>query len=360
MSTELTNNDLEIYNIININKPNNFKYMRKKKFFLRRFRNCCLINIKLFGKLIWILIRILIILYLFFKNKFIRIKKDNYFACFLAMGKQENKYAKELIQYYWNLGIEKFILGDNNLPNTEKLSDVLQDYIDEGIIDIIELFDSSLGLSDFYNITYEKYRTKCKWFLLFDFDEYLEVHFEKNKNLVLKDFLSNDIFNKCESILFNWLTYSDNNLLHYDKRGVLERFTEPYFISKANIYVKCLVRGGINKTVFIAKNSNHVPERGVTICDSKCNIRPTYNPFTISPPIYDYGFIKHFSSKTAEEYCDKITRGHPTNVHLIPEERVKLFFKDNKNRKKKLNIFEKKFNKSFNPIANRESFRGNK
>ena len=288
-----------------------------------------------------------------------RIKRGNfdYFACFVAMGRQENKYARELVDYYFKLGVEKFILGDNNLPNTEKLSDVLQDYISKGIVDIFEIFGSSMGQAELYNITYKTYKNKCNWFLFFDFDEFLEIYFQKGN---LNEFLTNSIFNNCESILFNWLTYSDNNLLHYDKRGVLERFTEPYFISKANIYIKCLVRGGLNKTVFIAKNSNHVPERGVTICDSKGNIRPTYNPFTISPPIYDYGFIKHFSSKTAEEYCDKITRGHPTNVHLIPEERVKLFFEDNKFSKEKLNIFEKKFNKSFNPIANRESFRGNK
>ena len=345
MSTELTNNDLEIYNRLNINKPNNFKYMRKKKFFLRRFRNCCLINIKLFGKLIWILIRILIILYLFFKNKFIRIKKDNYFACFLAMGKQENKYAKELIQYYWNLGIEKFILGDNNLPNTEKLSDVLQDYIDEGIIDIIELFDSSLGLSDFYNITYEKYRTKCKWFLLFDFDEYLEVHFEKNKNLVLKDFLSNDIFNKCESILFNWLIYTDNNLLYYDNRPLQKRFTEPYYECEDNKYVKSIVRGNINKTIFLQDQSNHVPEKGVIICNSMGKIIKDYNPHNIDPPIFDYGYLKHFIDKTAEEYCDKIIKGYrkmPFNV----DERIGIFFKHNRFSEEKLKIFEKKFKRN--------------
>ena len=60
------------------------------------------------------------------------IKTDSnyeYFCCFCSMGKQENLYARELINYYLNLGIKKLVLGDNNLPNTEKLSDVLQDYI---------------------------------------------------------------------------------------------------------------------------------------------------------------------------------------------------------------------------------------
>ena len=63
-----------------------------------------------------------------------------YDACFVALGREENKYVRELVEYYSKIGVEKFIFGDNNLPNTEKLSDVLQDYIKDGIIDIIELF----------------------------------------------------------------------------------------------------------------------------------------------------------------------------------------------------------------------------
>jgi hypothetical protein len=88
------------------------------------------------------------------------------------MAKQENIYAKELIEYYINLGVEKFIFGDNNLPNTEKLSDILQVYISNGIVDIIEIFGSAIGQSEFQQSIYEKYKTKCGWFLYFDFDEY--------------------------------------------------------------------------------------------------------------------------------------------------------------------------------------------
>ena len=274
-----------------------------------------------------------------------------YFACFVGMGRQENKYIRELVDYYLKLGVEKFILADNNLPNTEKLSDVLQDYISNGIVEIIEIFGSSMGQAELYNITYEKYKTKCNWFLFFDFDEFLEVYFEKGKKLVLNEFLTNTTFDKCESVLFNWLIYSDNDLIYYDNRTVIERFTDPYFNSKANVHVKCVVRGGLNKTVFISKKSNHVPERGVTICDSKGNIRLGYNPFIIAPPIHDYGYLKHFTTKTAEEYCDKILRGQPRNLAYQPEERVKLFFEHNKFSQEKLKVFEKKFNRTFNPIG---------
>ena len=91
------------------------------------------------------------------------------------MGKEENKYSRELIEYYLKLGVEKFIFADNNNANTEKLSDVIQDYISKGIVDIYEIFDSAMGQGELYNITYGKYRNKCNWFLFLDFDEFLEV-----------------------------------------------------------------------------------------------------------------------------------------------------------------------------------------
>ena len=271
-------------------------------------------------------------------------QKNNYFACFVTLGRQENKYIKELIEYYIKLGVEKFIFADNNIPNTEKLSDVVQDYISNGTVEIIELFGSDFGLAEFYNITYERYKAKCNLFVFFDFDEYLEIFFEKGKNLVLKEFLTNSTFDKCEAILFNWVIYSDNDLIYYDNRTLNERFPEPYFQCRDNVHVKTILRGGLNKTVFLEKKSNHVPEKGVTICDSKGNIRQKYNAFAISPPIYDYGYIKHFTTKTAEEYTNKILRGLTRNRKLRPEERVKLFFQYNKFSEEKLKVFENKFN----------------
>ena len=91
-------------------------------------------------------------------------KFDNfkYYCCFCAMGKKENLYSRELISYYMSIGVEKFIFGDNNDPNTEKLSDVLKDYINNGTVDIIDIIGSSIGQSEFYGILYEKYKRRCE------------------------------------------------------------------------------------------------------------------------------------------------------------------------------------------------------
>ena len=177
----------------------------------------------------------------------------------------------------------------------------------------------------------------------------MEIFFKKNEPLSLKQFLSNQIFSYCESILFNWLIYTDNELIFYDNRTVLKRFTTPNYLDKDNIYVKSIVRGNLDKIVFHENTSNHVPSQNLSICDSKGNlINPKkYNPFSISPPRYDYGYLKHFTTKTAEEYCIKMKRGCIRGEKYNYNERVNLFFYHNKFTDEKLKFFENTFNMTF-------------
>ena len=280
-------------------------------------------------------------------------ESSEYFACFCAKARKENKYVRELISYYSKIGVEKFIFGDNNYIGTEKLTDVIQDYVDSGQVDIYEIFGSNISQNEFCQYIYEKYKNKCKWFLFFDLDEYLEVYFENKKPLMLQDFLTNKNFDKCESLLFNWVIYTDNDLLYYDNRPLLERFTSFSYNNRANVYVKSIVRGGLNKTIFYPKKSNHVPDSNVIICDSIGRIRTRYNPFTIQPPVFDYGILKHFATKTTEEFIEKTKRGYNGNIPLKPEDRIIVFFSHNKFTEEKLKLFEKGFNKSFDTIKYR-------
>ena len=293
----------------------------------------------------------LILISLFYLEK-IKVNDKNtntninykYFACFCTKARGENKYANELISYYTKLGVEKFIFGDNNLNGTEKLADVLQDYINKSIVDIYEIFGSNIGQAEFYQDIYGKYKNECNWFLFFDFDEYLDVHFEDNKSLVLKEFLTNETFDKCEAILFNWLIYTDNDLIYYDNRTLLERFTVPNYNVLDNIVVKSIVRGNLNKTIFNPQKLIHIPDKNVTICTSIGDIFRDYNSFSVRPPVYKYGYIKHFITKTAEEYVTKIHRGANRNIPYKITDKIRLFFRFNNYSKEKFNYFKEKLN----------------
>ena len=284
------------------------------------------------------------------KGKMLKYKSDKgfeYFCCFCSMGRLENKYAKELIEYYMQLGVGKFILGDNNLPNEERLSEVLQDYIDKGIVDIIDLIGKPTPQGHFYGVMYDKYKSRCEWITFFDFDEYLEIHFEEGKTISLKEYLTSSIFNDCDSIAINWLMYTDNNLVYYDKRPLVERFKEPSYSNEANKFIKSIIRGNLTSSTFPPNMAfNHSPKGVSKKCDSMG--QPINVGDNLTPPLFKYAYLKHFNTKTAEEYVYKILRGSAEyKPYDSIEGRVKLFFVHNKFTKEKLKVFEDKLNRTF-------------
>ena len=130
------------YNIFYGDKRYSNVKFRKIKVKNKKSRILFNINLKFLAKLLFTLCILLPLVKNNLKRflKLIKLKKnDNYFACFSGMGKLENNYIRELIEYYLKLGVEKFILADNNDPNTEKFSDVIQDYINDGTVDIIDI-----------------------------------------------------------------------------------------------------------------------------------------------------------------------------------------------------------------------------
>ena len=278
-----------------------------------------------------------------------KIKESNfeYFCCFCSMGRQENLYIKELIEYYKSIGIEKFILGDNNLPNTETFSDIIKNYIDEGLVDIINLMgNNNITQGEFFSDIYQKYKYKCKWITFFDFDEYLVLYYNYGKYISLQEYLTNSIFNDCDSILFNWLMYGDNDYIYYHKRPLNERFIVPDYNNFANQFVKCIVRGNLNETLFGKKNSSHYPSNKIRICNTLGRKLKIISD-SIDPPIYINGCLKHFNTKTAEEYIKKIKRGMPSRRQIYANDSIELFFRHNKYTRKKFRLFEKKFNMKF-------------
>ena len=326
-------------------KNKNYNFNLKHKYLNKHFRY-------LF-KLIFIIAIISFLLFSLTKIKKKRQKINfKYFACFCSIVRKENLYIRDLISYYLSIGFEKFIFGDNNFPNIEKISDVTQDYINNGTIDIFEVFGSSISQGEFFSIIYKKYKRKCAWISFFDIDEYLRMHSENNTIISVKKFLSNPIFNKCESISINWLIYSDNNLLYYDNRSVLERFTTPLYNNRENRLVKSIVRGNLNKKVFSPLHSNHVPGKRLIICNSMGKIIKRYNGFYVKPPLLKNAYLMHYNTKTAEEFIQKIKRGSNRNIVYNITESIKGFFRINDFTEEKLKIFEKAFNSNLNQFRN--------
>ena len=244
-----------------------------------------------------------------------------------AICKNENLYLKEYVTYYQKLGLKKIIIYDNNDIDGEKPEDILFNYIKSNFVEIIDTRGFRRSQIPSYNHCYEKYRNQFDYIAFLDFDEFIIIQNNKSIN----DYLYDEKFDKCESILLNWEMYGDNDLVKYDKRTMIERFTKP---SEKWNKGKSIVRTKIDNLLIISVHN--VGFNVNYFCDSNGNkiIPPSYLDF--SPPREPESYIKHFYTKTVEEFCKKIKRGgghynndHP-NYKYVLQTRIHAFAKFNK------------------------------
>ena len=111
--------------------------------------------------------------------------KDKLKFALCTIGKLENLYARDFIIYYLELGIDKIYIYDNNEINGEIFEDVVKDFIDNNYVEIINIRGNQNNnlQNNVYDNCYHDHINEYDWFLFFDFDEYLEIHFENNKSL---------------------------------------------------------------------------------------------------------------------------------------------------------------------------------
>jgi len=295
---------------------------------------------------------ILIIIYYLEENDAILdyLYENNYkyFSCIANTAKFENRYAREFIEHYLSIGVEKFYLMDDNLINGEKLIDVLQDYVNKNIVEIIDNRGKKVSITEFYEYILKYVRYKCKWLLYYDFDEHLEF---VDGNMTIKNYLSNHVFDKCDVVKIHWLMYYDNDLVRYDNRSLKERFKNSTLKTFENNFHKSIVRVRKYQDYMWTENTGpHQPNESlVNMCDSKGKLANVPHG-SLGHPNYKYCYLKHYSMKTAEEYALKLLRGEPKETKYTLKElndKLERFFKYNKFSKEKLLFFEKKLNMTF-------------
>ena len=295
---------------------------------------------------------ILIIIYYLEENDAILdyLYENNYkyFSCIANTAKFENRYAREFIEHYLSIGVEKFYLMDDNLINGEKLIDVLQDYVNKNIVEIIDNRGKKVSITEFYEYILKYVRYKCKWLLYYDFDEHLEF---VDGNMTIKNYLSNHVFDKCDVVKIHWLMYYDNDLVRYDNRSLKERFKNSTLKTFENNFHKSIVRVRKYQDYMWTENTGpHQPNESlVNMCDSKGKLANVPHGI-LGHPYYKYCYLKHYSMKTAEEYALKLVRGELKETKYTLKElndKLERFFKYNKFSKEKLLFFEKKLNMTF-------------
>lgn len=208
-----------------------------------------------------------------------------------AIGRLENRYAVEWMEHYNQLGVDKIFIYDNNrVDDGELFADVLQPYIEAGFVEVV-YFD---GLQkDAYEKCYRDHSDEYEWIGFFDFDELVCIEDGRDIHDFLDDY-------EADVVSLNWMTMTDSGLTHYDERPMAERFTQGTGEDfEINRHVKSFVRSGINGISF---NDPHIPNAPALQCENVLHERIEQIP--VQPKvIHGVAYIKHYNTKTAEEWA---------------------------------------------------------
>ena len=244
----------------------------------------------------------------------------------------------------------KIIIYDNNEKEGENLFGILKNYIKINFVKIIDIRGLKRPQKKAFNHCYNYNKYHYEWIAFYDIDEYLYLL----NYTYINDFLSLSDFKNCQSIVINWKYYGDNDKLFYESKPLKERFIKPINfteeISKDKyIYsaAKSIVRGGLY--LFWGHFPHYI--KNVVNCRPNGTILNNY----FSPPEYKDAYIKHYTTKSTEEYIEKLNKGDVLEKSDIYYKIYKLksyYFLLNKITKKKIDLINSKLKYKVNISLN--------
>lgn len=263
-----------------------------------------------------------------------------------GIGKLENNYIREWVEYHKNLGFTNIVLYDNNDVNGERFESVIGDYIKSGYVILKDWRGKKLAQIPSYNACYKEYESKYDWIAFWDIDEFIK--FEKVKTI--QEFLSQSIFKQAQCIRIGWKQYTDNGLVsvvngNYSVTRFKEVFDEQYCrkhkIStqrhlSANTQAKSIIRTGI-KDFKVTSPHCFLNVPTVNAVGEKANIGIQLG----KQPVWKGAWLNHYRFKTIEEYATKkMVRLWPTAYLNGGKDGLTLdfFFKFNERTQEKVNF----------------------
>lgn len=238
-----------------------------------------------------------------------------------CIGRQENKYIREFVEYYKNLGFTNICLYDNNREGEEHFEDVIGDYIDSGYVILKNWRDEKLCQSQSYDDCYSTYKSDYDWFAFFDCDEFLTF----KHHATVDDYLSQPKFSDYDVISVNWMCYGDNGIvMSPPSNSVLDVYTEPIqyntrvlFTVPINTWIKVIVKSGSDMR--FDGCTSHFPSGDFRNCNAQGRL--ILNPSRFLSYNYDEAWLRHYATKSTEDYALKLLRGYPD--YIVDDRQVK-------------------------------------
>lgn len=252
-------------------------------------------------------------------------------TCIVAIAKNEDNYIKEWVDYHLNLGVNHIFLYDNN-DEDKNIMNKLQN----NNVTILDVRGKKMMQNYCYNECYKKQGKNFDWYIFIDIDEFIYLTKEKNINV----FLSKKKFNNCNCVRLSWRVFTDNNLLYVINNNYsVNRFTK----SIDSLQCKSIIRGGLTLKYEISAHGSRSAIPCFNAIGENINYYDRISKFG-DKPLYKECYIKHYQTKTLEEFLLKIERGCADKNEELTKKylNLDLFFRINEKTKEKMDFLEEK------------------
>lgn len=233
-------------------------------------------------------------------------------SCIISIGKNENHYIREWVEHHKELGFNKIFLGDNNDIDGENFNEVINDYIQSGFVEVINLRGKKQYQILFYKEQLLKIYTDYNYCAIIDIDEYIEL----NKMFKTIDiFLSQEIFNDAHQIRLCWKIYDDNDLIDVENNNYsIKRFNRFLTTNETNTEVKSIINlNNFNEDYINFINCHGYGGRNIKLISVDCDgeLCGGRNQLFEKLPKYTNAWINHYMTKTCGEFIkQKYLRGN--------------------------------------------------
>ena len=263
-----------------------------------------------------------------------------------CIGKNENRYIKEYVEWHRMIGVTHIRIYDNNDVDGERFEDIIGDYVNSGYVDIVDVRGQKVVQLKCYTECYHELKNDYDWILFIDCgDEY----FTPSQRMTIGQYLSMPQFRNYDMIHVNLMTFGDNDKTEVTNEPLVTRFPNPIpydtkvaYDFPEDMHVSSIVRGGLDDIKWEGRGFTHTPSpNNLRCCNNVGFFVDSQSPF--APVDFQMAAFRHYTTKTAREYCDKMRRGFPdqmwdgSRVANLIETR---FFRTNKVTKEKVQIFK--------------------
>ena len=247
-------------------------------------------------------------------------------SCIFTVIKDEQEYLEEFIIYHLNLGVNHIFIFED--VNSTSHKNICNKYLDRVTLNSIKMFSfDEYKRNDIHN-NWDDYRQNayCRegldwiknnfnydWVFCIDCDEYITL---EDETKTLPEVLN--MYSDYGAIILSWQNYNANGYIkkpNYKCRGLVNTYTQKCSKSINDAQWKS------TKIVFKFERFKKNYYLGSHMCSDLCKWIKSDFSRDHNKPIYKYIYIRHYITKSWEEYVWKLKiRGMFHKTHRNFEE----------------------------------------